>query len=384
MVFAPRKAIEAAKSLFADVRLWLHPATRLFEGRPVHRPLHAKLLVINFSSENKRGSLVLIGSANMSRRALLLKAGPGQGNVELGLAFRLSGSPTLLDFVPELVSAQSTALELQEREFPEADHNYALLMENVVHDPTDRTLVVTWAKDAHEHSGWHLTYCGREIARWSATPATQLVVNDFVLQPSSAEVVLHIKGREYSVPILVTDLVALPVVSAGAGMGLNELLMLLGRRIGTERAIQIAERMLCSDDDADGLAAFFGEGFGPTDVFRAWWAVADDLRDPTLSVPAFRLRLEGALGVGAAWARMLDATATVHSLQPSEVWFYGAELLRALKEVELPEEVARADKQDILSTFAARVRSDMGRLSIDEKNRPWMKRVREFYKQVQA
>jgi hypothetical protein len=167
-------------------------------------------------------------------------------------------------------------------------------------------------------------------------------------------------------------------------MGLNELLMLLGRRIGAERAIQIAERMQSTDDDTDGLAAFFGEGFGPTDVFRAWWAVADDLRDPTLSVPAFRLRLEGALGVGAAWARMLDATATDHSLQPCEVWFYGAELLRALGEVELPEEVSRAAKQEILSTFAARVQSGMAALHIDEKNRPWMKRVREFYQQVQA
>ena len=201
----------------------------------------------------------------------------------------------------------SSLLELREREFPEVARNYALVIQEALHDPANRTLTITWSKDAQEIPAWRLTYCGSELSQSAAPPAESLVVNNFVLQPSSAEVVLHVDGREYSVPILVTDLVALPAVLVGNGLGLDELLMLLGRRIGGERAVQIAEQRAVNGEDNDALATFFGEGFGPTDVFKAWWAVAEDLQDPALSVPAFRLRLEGAIGVGrhglACWKR---------------------------------------------------------------------------------
>ena len=99
------QALKAAESQFAEVRLLLHPATRFLEGRPVHRPLHAKLLLVSFSVRESRETLVLIGSANMSRRATLLKTGPQQGNVELSIAFGLKGKFTVADFVPELVYA---------------------------------------------------------------------------------------------------------------------------------------------------------------------------------------------------------------------------------------------------------------------------------------
>jgi len=325
----------------------------------------------------------------MSRRALLLKAGPAQGNVELGLGFLLEGSHTLIDFVPELVFAPSSALDLKEREFPELAKNYAMLIEQAIHDPVKSTLVVTWAQNVHDVPPWRLTYCGNEIAR-SLSPHTgqlpndKLVVRDFVLQPSSAELVLHVQGSEFPVTILVTDLVALPVITTGTGMGLNELLMLLGRRIGAERAIQIAERKKAGDGDSEALDVFFGEGFGPTDVFRAWWAVAEDLRESALSVSAFRLRLEGALGAGAAWARMLDAAASEHSLQPSEVWFYGAELLRELGEVELPPGVDRLAKEEVLTAFKTRVRADLAGINLDEAKRPWMQRIRAFYGEVNS
>ena len=384
IAFAPERALEAAKSQFADVRLWLHPATRMLEGRPVHRPLHAKLLLISFSVGVAQRTLVLVGSANMSRRALLLKAGPGQGNVELGLAFQLEGSYSLIEFVPELVCAPSSALELRERAFPEAARNFALLIETAIHDPAERSLAVTWAVNVPDLPAWRLTYCGNEIAKAASPPTGKLLVNDFVLQPFSAELVLHVDGREFSVPILITDLIALPALSTGAGIGLNELLMLLGRRIGAERAIQIAARKKATDPENDALAAFFGEGFGPTDVFRAWWAVAEDLRSPELSVAAFRLRLDGALGAGAAWARMLDAAATEHSLQPSEVWFYGAELLRELGQIQLAPAVDRLAKEELLATFRNRVQADLARINLDDAASQWMHRVRAFYGEAHA
>lgn len=379
MAFAPKQALETATSRFAEVRIWLHPATRMVEGRVVHRPLHAKLLLVAFSAGASQRTLVLPGSANMSRRALLLKAGPGQGNVELGLAFQLEGTFSLIDFVPELVCAPASALELQERQFPQVARNFALMIETVLHDPAERTLSVTWAASVPDLPAWRLTYCGHEIAQSTTPPSGKLMVSDFVLQPSSAELVLHVDGREFSVPILVTDLIALPAVSVGTGIGLNELLLLLGRRIGAERAVQIAERNSIADGENDALAAFFGDGFSPTDVFRAWWAVAEDLRDPALSVLAFRLRLEGALGAGAAWTRMLNAAVTEHSLRPFEVWFYGAELLRELANIELTPAVDREAKEELLATFRNRIQADLAGLNFDDAARPWLQRVREFY-----
>lgn len=384
IAFAPTAALEAATSRFADVRLWLHPARRMVEGRIVHRLLHAKLLLVAYSVGASRRTLVLVGSANMSRRALLFKAGPGQGNVELGLAFQLEGSYSLIDFVPELVYAPKSALELQERQFPQVARNFALMIETAIHDPAERTLAVTWTESVTDLPAWRLTYCGNEIAQSTTPPSGNLIVSDFVLQPSSAELVLHVDGREFPVSILVTDLIALPAVAVGTGPGLNELLMLLGRRIGAERAVQIAERKSIADGESDSLSAFFGDGFSPTDVFRAWWAVAEDLQDPELSVLAFRLRLEGALGVGAAWARMLDAAVTEHSLQPFEVWFYGAELLRELGNIKLAPAVDRAAREAVLAKFRNRIQADLAALKITDDNRPWMQIVRKFYGEDRA
>ncbi len=384
IAFAPTKALEAATSGFKAVNVWLHPATRLLEGRPVHRPLHAKLLLIQFSSGASEGTLILVGSANMSRRALLLKAGSGQGNVELGLAFQLSGSWSLIDFAPELVFVPSSAMELREREFPEPARNYATMIDSAIHDPSEQSLAVTWAENQQDIPEWRLTYCGNQIAQSESPPSGRMLISDFVLQPTSAELILHVAGSEFAVPILVTDLVALPAVSTGAGIGLNELLMLLGRRIGAERAVQIAGRIQATDQQNEELAAHFGEGLSPTDVFRAWWAVAEDLKDPELSVPAFRLRLEGAMGVGAAWTQMLHAATKGSSLQMSEVWFYGAELLRELGQIELAPAVDRLAKLEVLRAFESHVRADLAAINLNDSERPWMKYVRAFYHEAQS
>jgi hypothetical protein len=381
---APRRALEAARKRFADVRVWLHPATRLLEGQPVHRPLHAKLLLVGFHERRSRGTLVLMGSPNMSRRALLLSAGPNRGNVELGLAFCLEGSLSLRDVVPELILAPASAIELREHEFPELGPNYALAIDEAIHDPSERTLVVKWDEAAADLPAWRLSYDGTALAHASDAPSADVVVSDFVLQPASAEVILHVKDVEYTVPILVTDLVALPVAAQGPGLGLDELLMLLGRRLGSERAIEIAERRTSEIADDDELVAFFGEGFVPTDVFRAWWAVADELRDPGLSVQAFRLRLEGALGVLAAWSLMLDAMRQPETLQPAEVWFYGAELLRTLAEVVLPTDADGQRKGAMLAELCSHVRDDLSAIALDSEAHPWLRTVHAFYEEARA
>jgi hypothetical protein len=383
VAFAPRNTLSTASKHVSEVRVWLHPATRLIDGRPIHRPLHAKLMVVGFRVGSTHSTIVLMGSPNMSRRALLLEAGPGKGNVELALAFRLDGEWHLRDFVPELVHAPTSAFELREREFPDLSQNYALAIDEATHDPEKQDLRITWTNEASCLPAWYLTYDGRELARAEKAPTSPLQLDDFVLSPSTSEVVLHVEGSEYSVPILVTDLIALPAAPAGHSVGLEELLMLLSHRIGTERTIQIAQRRIADRGDSE-LAAFFGEGFGPTDVFRAWWAVAEDLKDESLSVPAFRLRLEGTLGVGAAWNCMIKAQHDEDGLPHEEVWFYGAELLRSLGEIKLPSDETNDAKVKVLSGFCERIRKELDNLGIEVGSRPWVKRILAFYKEPTA
>lgn len=382
IAFAPQNAVAGAKGTFSDVRLWLHPATRLVEGRPVHRPLHAKLIVLGYRSGGARQTMVLVGSPNMSRRALLMPAGPAQGNVELAVAFCMNGDLSLRDLVPELVFAPASRVELQEREFHEPGRNYALAIAEASHDPAAQTLTVSWSQDARHLRDWRLSYCGRTLAAGDVPPDTAVVAQAFRLEPASAELVIHVAGQEYPVPILVTDLVALPATPAAPFVGLDELLMLLGRRVGAERALQIATQRAAAGENSDELAAYFGDGFSPTDVFRAWWSVAEDLMDDSLSVQAFRLRLDGALGVGAAWRCMKDSVADA-TMTADEAWFYGAELLRTLRDVELPVGVDRGVKIQVLGRFCDGVRCDLDLLGLSEENRPWVRHVCTFYREAQ-
>jgi|GEM_PF-2171321 len=310
-----------------------------------------------------------------------MPAARGRGNVEVALAFLLDGSFSLRDFVPESISAPASAFTLSERQFPEPGPNYALEIGEATHDPQARNLVVTWSAEASALPSWRLTYDEKEFAASETAPTGRIEIDDFTLKPSTAEIVLHVMSREYPSPILVTDLVALPVTFSGAAVGLDELLLLLGRRIGMERAVQIANRRTDDESESGQLDALFGEGFAPTDVFRAWWSVADDLRDPELSIPAFRLRLDGALGVGAAWSCMLTAL-ELGQLSAEETWFYGAELLKALEEVTLPSSSDRDAKAMILSTFRRRVRSDLDSTdNFDFSSPAWMGLVRRFYEE---
>jgi len=307
----------------------------------------------------------------------------GKGNVEVALAFRLDSIKALPDFVPELVNVDTpeSAFELQEREFPDLGTNYALAIDEAVHDPETRTLVVSWSDQAASLPAWRLTYGGRPLAGSDSPPVSPIKVDEFALKPTTAEVVLHVGDNEYSAPILVTDLVALPAVTAGPDLGLGELLLLLGRRIGAERAVRITERRAAGAGEDNELHAFFGEGFGPTDVFRAWWSVAEDLKDPDLPAQAFRLRLEGALGAGAAWTCMVDAAAK-KAIPVEQIWFYGAELLRALDEVEFSPADDRKTKA--LSKFRARIRKDLREIGFKAGNRPWAKRILTFYGAAEA
>lgn len=380
VIFAPRHTLTSASGHF-DVRVWLHPTTRLVEGRPVHRPLHAKMLTVAYRSGGARRTLVLMGSPNMSRRALLKKAAPGLGNVEVALAFCVNASLSLRHFLPELVHAPEAAFDLKERDFPELGANHALAVEQAIYDPESGVLRVTWAPEAAKLPAWRLAYDDEVYAGSDEPPEAPFEVSDFQLKPSTAELVLYTDGREYSVPILVTDLVALPVGPGVPPAGLSELLMLLGRRTGTERLRETLKRKKEKGHQPDDVDDPVEEALSSTDVFRAWWSVADDLRDQRVSVNALRLRLEGALGVGAAWAGVLGAMQNKR-IDPEEAWFYGAELLRELCSVPLPPSNDQEAKRVVLEKFCERIRKDLDEIGLESSERRWMKRVSSFYSGV--
>src|SRR5690606_20156569 len=217
IVYAPPAAIESAKESFAELQLWMHPATRLVEGRPLHRPLHATLLTIQYAIDDEPQTLVVVGSANASRAALLRTAASG-GNVELCVALRVDGAHGLRDLCPELVAVPIGSADIKEREYPELAENWALSIRGIVYDAASKALVVEWdTEHEHELPAWSLTYRDDVLANGPHRPAASTVITPFELHRSSAELSLLVGDTAYPIPVLIRDLVDLP---SGPGEGL--------------------------------------------------------------------------------------------------------------------------------------------------------------------
>lgn len=377
LAYAPRQSLNAAMDVYENVNIWLHPRWRWSKGRSEQRPLHAKLLTVTYRQNRKRRTLVLIGSANMSRRALLQKAGRGRGNVELGIAFVVNGLVSLDDFLPELVKVPIDLLQLEERTFPKSETNWSLVINSVEYDPKSRVLKIIWDECASKLSNWSLRYNDRGLLCGSEPPQAEVLVRDFVLQPTTAEIILRVDGKDFSVPILVTDLVALPAFTSGGALELKDLLMLLGRRIGREKALAIGKRASKGKDDGK-LIERFGRDVSPTDVFKAWWATAEDLADPELSLLGFRLRIEGALGLADAWKCIVE-TARKDAMNKTEAWFYGVELLQELTRIEIDDSPDLDEKLKVLDNFTNVVRADLEEIAPEDVGRNWVKTIRTFY-----
>ena len=381
VVHAP-KNILAILGKELPLALWLHPAWRIESGKPVHRPLHAKLLTVTTTRRGKTSTLVYVGSANASRKALLLGVDAG-GNVECGVVFRVDDAVGIADLAPDLVSVDPSLVTSQERVFSAARRNLAVCIESAVHDAAGRTLVITFARGADVGGPWALEYDGAVIASGDAIPAEPLTLEDFTLRAHCCELMLIVGEERFAVPITVADLAALPPSAALAELTLRELLALLGARVGRERLATIrAERGRGGMHPV--LDAIFGEGFGPNDVFRAWQGAAEDLADTSLSVAGFRARLDGAIGLRALWSRMRDAvTQTAESpdeaLSRDEAWFYGAELGRTLSAIILPDAREQREKQQLLRAFLASLAVDLTCLRPAADSRTWVGRIQTFY-----
>lgn len=373
---APRRIVDALGASGLHVQPWLHPASRFDGGRIVRRPLHAKLFLVCVERRRTQQTYVLLGSPNASRTALLLGRAEN-GNVETAVVFVLDGHVTLKDMCPELVWCPGDQLTLAEREYPEAPPNLALWVRSVVFDAAAGTLSIEWATSGPAPLGpWRIFYGGDEIAAGVDAPAGVSVIAGFVLHASSCELHLAAQGRDYAIPILVSDIASLPVSLELAGLELRELLALLGRRIGRERLATLrVQRGAASMDPV--LEHIFGEGIGPTDVFKAWWGLAHDLAEEGLSLPAFRARLLGPLGLVTVWARLTEA-AEAQLLSREEAWFYGAELLQTMRAVEVPAGPDAAAKRELMSGVVSDLTTAIASLR-PESNEPWLGRILHHY-----
>ncbi|PRP99385.1 hypothetical protein ENSA5_28940 [Enhygromyxa salina] len=381
--FAPARALVRAAKTVRKLDTWLFPAVQLCDGRPEPRPLHAKLIIIDFEHEGARQTLVVVGSANLSRAALL--RGP-DGNVEVCVAFCLNGARRLHEFAPELVRVPRALLSLDEREFPEFGSHYGLCIEHAVHDPEAGTLDVIWDRRRSasvDLPAWELRYGDEQLAGGQGAPPEDLHWEPFVLRPDRAELTLRVGEREFSVPIFVTDLAKLPVRHAEIDMDLQLLLHVLAGRMGRERAAVLqerAQRVSGAPGSGVGLEAIFGEGFGPVDVFRAWWGACADLREPGFSVQAFRVTIVGSMGLEVVWSKMLAAVrADPPALKRAQAWFFGAELLRELGKIQLGADPTSRAKAEVLERFTSRLRRELRELTPSEGGETWMRHVVEFY-----
>lgn len=374
-VFAPARIVTALRESVGDVRMWLHPAWSIQDGRRVRRPLHAKLLLVTVRRRGKETTFALVGSPNLSKKALLVP--PPAGNVEAAVAFALEGAAALPDLVGALVFCGPGAARLTERTFPEAPAGFGRLVESAMLEATTKTLTVSWAIPMGEAPReWELVYEKVSLARGNSWPTEPTIRRDFELSPVCCELVLRCQGTDSSIPIIVFDLHALPTGPATMELDLRELLALLGRKLGSERLLTLRTVRERTVVDAV-LDAVLGEGFGPMDVLRAWWAIADDLKNRETSLQGVRLVLEGALGAKAVWGQMLKQAHTEGGLVGrDEAWFFGSELLRTLRDVHFEGPQADA-KKALLAEFVSRVRTDLDPLA--PKGDGWVEHLRRFY-----
>jgi hypothetical protein len=303
------------------------------------------------------------------------------GNVEAGVVVRFDGEVRLRDLLPSLVAGTLDGVRLEERAPPVADIDLSAWIEEAVHHADARTLTVTWATGGPAALGaWTLRYLDRVMAQGEGPGAAPTIVASFDLAAPSAELELEAGSRRWTVPIRVADLAVLPTGPELAGLDLRALLALLGRRVGGERLATLRiQRGSAGVETA--LDAVFGEGFGPTDVFKAWWGLREDLSTAT-TVAAFRYRLLGVTGVKEVWRQLFEVKPD--RLSREEVWIYGCELVRELTCVELGGGPDRRAREAMLTEVIDAIRGDLRTLAPTDQDAAWLGAVRRFYADVEA
>lgn len=379
-IYAPAHILQRICSEHS-VELWLHPAATLSpSGRARLRPLHAKLILVTVVRRGETSTYALVGSANASRAALSRTVAEG-GNVEAGMVFRLDGEVRLHDLLPTLVVSSFDGVRFEERAAPVAEVDLSAWVDEAVHHADARTLTILWASEGPSVLGpWRLRYLDRVVVQGEGPGTAPTVVPDFDLAATSAELELEAGGGHWTLPIRVADLALLPTGPGLAGLDLRALLALLGRRVGAERLATLREQR-GQTGVATALDAVFGDGFGPTDVFKAWWGLRDDLSTAS-TVAAFRYRLLGLTGAKVVWRQLSEVPPD--QLSREEVWVYGCELVRELERIELADGPDRPARAAILAEVVEAIRGDLRGLEPAGDQASWVGAVRRFYVGTEA
>jgi hypothetical protein len=358
------------------LKAWLYPSLRLEAGRPIKRPLHAKMIAVAVRTAAGDTTYVLAGSPNASRRALML---PGsQANVEFAFAFALAGRWTLDMLAPALVACPLDQITLQTPDFPVGRVDLGQWIELVEYDAQTRELRVHWSEQGPGSLAAHrLVYLGNTLCEGMTPPRGIQVFNDFELKPASCELLLVVDADEYCLPILVINLAALQVDPFVVKYDLAALIALLSRRISVARLRQLVVQR-ASHDARPLLEELFGEGFTPTDIFRMFLTLARELADPDLSLPAFRHVLQRPTGVRVVWETMRDALGA--ELSREQLWFYGAELCKTLAGLTLPDDPDRPSKAAELTELIRHIRGELAPFTPDATALPWIDTIVRFYR----
>ncbi len=373
-VKAPKNSLKDADAMFS-LRIFLYPAIKLDKpDTNIRQPLHAKLMVISYTAANRRESLVVIGSPNMSRRALLMKAAPGKGNVELAVAFRISKDISIIDFSEHLTYVPKDAIEICEQEFNNGLRNYALTIESAIFNPELKILTITWSSSASDLTDWKITYVGQTLIESRSPPDQSILINDFILKLDSAELYLCVTAGKFCVDILVTDLIALPPLEYNHTLKLEDLLRLHQHYIGEERILQIAKERQHQAMENITTPASSDARYTATAIFKSWWNIASKLKNEDLSLQGLKLEIHGEFGVKTLWK--LIQNEEDKDMSKLQIWFYGAELLRELRKIEFQDD--RKNKE--LNDFCSKLHDDLHRLRQGaDMTRPWVKTIFKFY-----
>lgn len=378
---APRGVFDRLQKQHIATQLWLHPARRIERGKYLEQPLHAKVFLLGIRTGKDRSTLVVVGSPNASRRAML--QGPSEGgNVEVAVAMLVPGDVRLVDVCPDLVACPLELVTFDEPEFPAPAVDMAAWIESADCDAASRTLTVHWAaRGPAPLEAWTLRYMGDPIASGSGAPPAVTVIRGFDLRTGSAEIQLVTGGVAYPIQIVVLDMAQLPADPSLVELSLEELLALVGRRLGQERVAAL-RRSRGAAGALQVLEAIHGEGVQPTDVFRACWSIGERLAQPSRGVVSFRAELEGSTGAACLWSKLREAADTGR-LTSDEAWFYGHELIRSLEEVvpllRAGDVRDGAEKATLVRDFVTQRRAELAQRRPTTEGRPWMQSIATFY-----
>lgn len=350
----PAKLVERAAKR-SRLRLFLHPEVYRVKGRVFRYPLHAKLILVATTEGGKKVTHLLLGSPNASRMALL----SADGNAECALHLRLEGHHHLTKLCPRLVPCPLEAVALHDRSFPKLEEGPERWVEDVCYDAATQTLSVTWRSGVPELV---IAYPVEDppLQVFEGRPGDTTDITDFQLRPGCSELIVLIDGREGRVPIRIMNIVDLPGGSFSDELSFEDLVALHAGKLSIEGLHARREATSrASDDMPEGNG--WDASFGPKDVFRAIFSLAQQLSRQDMSLGAFQYALEGEASVQ-AMGECLLAAHDAGRLGRGETWLYGMELMRTMRELRFPDEPIELEKKAQLATVLGELNTKLNKL----------------------